>query len=163
MAAATKTWSAREREGEKEGEFKRIKNQHGFSRHVEESATEAAEPAPSLTRDQQARWRRGDVPAGALRSLLGLWALALCVDGADQWQQWPARGRGALAMRVLAAAAVQLQVADAGTPLFSSFFDRETCCLKPNFLNENVAPELMRCKQVRPACPRAIAAALIVH
>ena len=131
--------------------------------------TRAAEPAPILTRDRRAyrRGSRGDAfPAGALRGLLGLWALVLCVDGAGGRQQWPlVRGRGALATQALAAAAVQLQLhgADAGTPLFSSFFDSETCCLKPNFLNENVAPELKRCNQVRPACPHSLAVAFSVN
>ena len=50
--------------------------------------------------------------------------------------------------------------ADAATPLFSSFFPSESCCLKPNFLNENVAPELMRCKQVRLAVSWRVA---LVH
>lgn len=40
-----------------------------------------------------------------------------------------------------------LPVVEGATPLFSSFLDRETCCMQPDFLNENTAPELTRCKQ----------------
>ena len=38
-------------------------------------------------------------------------------------------------------------VVEGATPLFSSFLDRNTCCMQPDFLNENTAPELTRCKQ----------------
>ena len=43
---------------------------------------------------------------------------------------------------------VQPRETQAATPLFSSFFPSESCCLKPNFFNENIAPELKRCRQV---------------
>lgn len=39
------------------------------------------------------------------------------------------------------------RVVEGATPLFSSFWHAETCCLKPKFLNENNAPELNRCRQ----------------
>jgi hypothetical protein len=44
--------------------------------------------------------------------------------------------------------ALQPRAALGATPLFSTYFPSESCCKKPNFLNENIAPELTRCRQV---------------
>jgi hypothetical protein len=70
-------------------------------------------------------------------------------------QFWRRRsGRLQLAVRwtmqwlVLACVLVLVpRVVEGATPLFSSFWHRETCCLKPKFMNENNAPELNRCRQ----------------
>jgi hypothetical protein len=90
-----------------------------------------------------------------LQGVLMLGMLAQCTDGSRGCQH-PVAVRGvehhALAVALAVSTSLSLlHRADAATPLFSSFFPSESCCLKPNFLNENVAPELMRCKQVRLA------------
>jgi len=80
----------------------------------------------------------------ALSSLLFA-VLVPCADGLGG-VGWAGASRAAVLLSSLAM--LQIHTVQGATPPFSTFFPSESCCEIPNFLNENVAPELKRCKQV---------------
>jgi len=82
----------------------------------------------------------------ALRALLLACVFARGADGGGARAH---SGGGATLLLSASLAALQPRAALGATPLFSTYFPRESCCMKPNFLNENTAPELGRCRQVR--------------
>ena len=90
----------------------------------------------------------------ALRTLLLACAFARGADGsgvracAGSGAMSPSAARGGAVLLSASLAALQPNVALGATPLFSTYFPSESCCKKPNFLNENIAPELTRCRQV---------------
>ncbi len=81
----------------------------------------------------------------ALRALL---LACVFARGADGGRMRAYSGGGATLLLSASLAALQPRGALGATPLFSTYFPRESCCMKPNFLNENTAPELGRCRQV---------------
>lgn len=90
----------------------------------------------------------------ALRTLLLACAFARGADGsgvracAGSGAMSPSAARGVAVLLWASLAALQPRAALGATPLFSTYFPSESCCKKPNFLNENIAPELTRCRQV---------------
>jgi hypothetical protein len=107
-------------------------------------------PAPwaSSTRGQHR------ASGSALRTLLLVCAFARGADGSRVHAQGGSGAMSSSAARGVAVllwaslAALQPRAALGATPLFSTYFPSESCCKKPNFLNENIAPELTRCRQV---------------
>lgn len=108
-------------------------------------------PAPWASAPARGQHRAS---GSALRTLLLACAFARGADGsgvracAGSGAMSASAARGVAVLLSASLAALQPHAALGATPLFSTYFPSESCCKKPNFLNENIAPELSRCRQV---------------